>query len=101
MKRPLRQGGNGADWIWKRAGALAGIAGGILARKLIDGARTRVSARGDAPLNPAHERMTWLNALVWAAAIGIGASLGNLLARRIVAAVWTRRTHRPVAAMPQ
>jgi hypothetical protein len=92
--------GAAPDTVWKLVGASAGIVGGIGARKLLDAIRHRVSRRGDVPLNPGHERMSWPYALIWAGLIGVGASLGRLVAQRVVAAVWTRRQHRPVAAMP-
>ncbi len=92
--------GQAPDWIWKAAGAGAGIAGAIVGRKLLDGARSKVSRRGDVALNPGDERVSWPYALMWAAVIGVTASLGRLLAQRVVAMVWTRRRHRPVAAMP-
>jgi hypothetical protein len=92
--------GKAPDTIWKMVGTGAGIIGGLAASKLIDGVRQKVSQRGDVPLNPGHERMSWSNALVWAGVIGVGASLGRLASQRIVAAVWKRRRHLPVAAMP-
>lgn len=92
--------GQAPDMVWKLVGTGAGIVGGVGARKLLDALRHRASRRGDVPLNPAHERMSWPYALIWAGVIGVAASLGRLVAQRIVAAVWTRRQHRPVAAMP-
>jgi hypothetical protein len=92
--------GSRPDMIWKTAGAGAGIAGAIVARKLIDRVRLHASDRGDVPLNPGDERMSWPYALVWAGVVGIGASVGRLLAQRIVAAVWRRKRGLPVAAMP-
>jgi hypothetical protein len=92
--------GKAPDAVWKMVGVGAGTAGGIAASKLLNGVRQKVSRRGDVPLNPGHERMSWSYALLWAGVIGVGASLGRVAAQRIVAAVWTRRQHRPVAAMP-
>jgi hypothetical protein len=92
--------GGEPDVIWKLAAAGAGIAGAVGARKILDGVREKTSRRGDVPLNPGDERMSWLYALVWAGVIGIAASLGRLVAQRVVAAVWTRRRQQPVAAMP-
>jgi hypothetical protein len=86
--------------VWKAVGATAGILGAIGARKLLDAVRHRASSRGDVPLNPGHERMSWPYALVWAGVIGVGASLGRLVGQRLVAAAWKRKTHEPVAAMP-
>ena len=36
-------------WIWKVAASGAGILGGLLARKLLDGMRGKVSDHGDVP----------------------------------------------------
>jgi hypothetical protein len=94
------EAGAGPALIWKGAGAGAGILGAVAARKLIDGLRSKGSRRGGVPLNPGDERMSWPYALVWAGIVGVAASLGRLVAQRIVAAVWSRRHHRPVAAMP-
>jgi hypothetical protein len=94
------EAGDRPAMLWKGAGAGAGIAGAVLARKLIDRIRTTRSRRGDVPLNPGDERMSWPYALVWAGVVGVAASLGRLVAQRIVAAVWARRHHRPVSAMP-
>ncbi len=98
LKRTRR---NEPVWIWKGAGTAAGLLGGLLARKALDGARQKVSRRGDVPINPGDERMSWPYALMWAGVVGIGASLGRILALRVVAAVWTRRTGLPVADMPE
>jgi hypothetical protein len=94
-----RRGGQPAV-VWKFVGTVAGILGGIAARKVLDAIRGRASKRGDVPLNPGDERMSWPYALIWAGVIGVAASLGRLIAQRIVAAVWKRRRHEPVAAMP-
>jgi hypothetical protein len=88
------------DMVWKMVGATAGILGAVGTRKLLDAVRERASSRGDVPLNPGHERMSWPYALIWAGVIGVAASLGRLVAQRIVAAVWKKQTHKPVAAMP-
>ncbi len=92
--------GHRPDAIWKGAGAGAGIIGAIAARKLLDGIRMRSSERGAVPLNPGDERMSWPYALAWAGIVGVAASMGRLLAQLIVAMIWKRRRHRPVAAMP-
>lgn len=94
------EAGGAPPWIWKGIGLGAGIGGAALARVVIDGARGRVSRRGKVPLNPADDRMSWPNALLWAGVIGIGAAIGRLFAQRAVAAAWTRRTHLPGRLAP-
>ena len=93
-------GGERPDLIWKVAGAVAGLVGALVARKLLDQVRQRASDQGDVPLNPGDERMSWPNAVMWAGIVGIAASLGRLAAQFIVAQVWKRKRHRPVSAMP-
>src|SRR4051794_15584641 len=104
LENPLSElvddAGGRPQLIWKLAGAAAGIAGAVAARMLLDRVRRSTSERGDVPLNPADERMSVSYALIWAGIVGVGASLGRLVAQRIVAAVWTRRHDAPVSAMP-
>lgn len=90
----------GPDWAWKATGTVAGVAGAAGVRWLLEQGRERVSRRGDVPLNPADERMGWLDAIAWAAFIAIGGAFGRLLTQRALAGAWQRRTNRPVKAMP-
>lgn len=92
--------GGTPEAIWKVAGAGAGLAGGILARKVLDRVRLKTTRRGAVPLNPGDERMSWPYALAWAGIVGVAAALGRLLAQLVVAKVWKRKRSRPVAAMP-
>ena len=108
MKNPLAdpfrdlvdEAGDRPALVWKGAGAGAGLAGAILARKVLDRIRLRTSRRGEVPLNPRDERMSWPYALAWAGIVGVAAALGRLLAQLLVASVWQRKRHRPVAEMP-
>jgi hypothetical protein len=100
FRRLVDDAGDRPDAIWKGAGAGAGILGAIAARKVLDGIRLRSSKRGSVPLNPADERMSWPYALAWAAIVGVTASVGRLLAQLLVAKIWKRQRHRPVATMP-
>ena len=88
------------DLIWKVVGAVAGLIGAVVGRKVLDQVRERASSKGDVPLNPADERMSWPYALAWAGIVGVAAALGRLAAQLIVAQVWKRKRRRPVAAMP-
>jgi hypothetical protein len=100
LKELVDDSGGTPQLIWKLAGMGAGIAGAIVARKLLDRIRLKASHRGDVPLNPADERMPWWYALTWAGVVGVGASIGRVAAQVIVAKVWKRRHRAPVAAMP-
>jgi Protein of unknown function (DUF4235) len=104
LENPLEElvdsAGGKPQLTWKVVGAVAGIIGAVAARKLLDRVRTKATDHGDVPLNPADERVSWSYALVWAAIVGIGASLGRLAAQVVVAKVWKRRHRAPVSAMP-
>ncbi|CAN5732836.1 MAG: DUF4235 domain-containing protein [Ilumatobacteraceae bacterium] len=88
------------DRVWRLGGAAVGIASAAGVRWLMERGRQRVSRRGDAPLNPADERMGWLPSIAWAGFIAVGGAFGRLVTERLLAAAWQRRTHRPVKAMP-
>jgi Protein of unknown function (DUF4235) len=79
------------DLIWKITGTLAGILGAIVARKVLDRIRYSAIDAGDPATDPRDEKMSWWYALVWAAILGVGASVGRLAAQRIVESVWKRR----------
>ena len=104
LENPLEElvdsAGGKPELTWKAIGTGAGIVGAIAARKLLDRIRTRATHHGDVPINPEDERVSWGYALVWAGIVGVGASLGRLAAQIIVARIWKRRHHAPVAAMP-
>lgn len=80
-------------------GTALGIGSAAAVRWAMEQGRQRVSDRGDAPLNPADERMGWLPAIGWASFIALGGVFGNLFTQRLLAAAWRRQTHRPVAEM--
>jgi MFS family permease len=104
LENPLEElvdrAGGKPRMVWKVVGTGAGIVGAVAARKALDRIRMRASNRGDVPLNPEDERMSWWYALVWAGVVGVGASLGRVAAQVIVAKVWKRRHRAPVSAMP-
>ena len=91
--------GEAPAWIWKVAASGAGILGGLVARKLLDRVRRKVSSKGHVPLNPGDERMTWSYALAWAGVVGVTAAVGRLLAQRVVAGAYTRSEDRPASSM--
>ena len=104
LENPLAElvddAGGKPQLVWKGVGTVAGILGAVAARKLLDRIRVKASHHGDVPLNPEDERMGWPYALAWAGVVGVGASLGRMVAQIIVAKVWKRRHRAPVAAMP-
>src|SRR3954452_18285709 len=78
------------DLIWKITGTLAGILGAIVARKVLDRIRSSEIDEGDPTADPRDEKTSWWYALIWAAIVGVGASVGRLAAQRIVESLWKR-----------
>lgn len=78
---------------WKAVSTLSAIAGGIVTRKVVEGA-WRALSRSDVepPLNPADRRVGWPTALQWAVAAGVGMGIGRLVSQRAAAAGWERAT---------
>jgi Protein of unknown function (DUF4235) len=83
------EAGGKPQLTWRLAGAVAGIVGAIVTRKLLEGLRREATDDGEP--NGGNQRMGWSYALVWAGVMGVGASLGQMVAQRIVAAAWKRR----------
>lgn len=81
---------------WKVVSTLGGVAGGIVARSVLQKVWA-VASRSDLepPLNPADRRISWPNALQWAIASGIGVGVARLLSERVVAAGWEAATGSP------
>jgi hypothetical protein len=71
--------------------AVAGIAGAILARKLLTAA-WRAARADDAPDDPTDLRTPLIDAVIWATAAGVGSGVARLLAARSVAKAWIRTT---------
>ena|SRR5829696_8439145 len=86
--------------LWRFGGAAIGIIGATLVRMSMERARRRLTEHGEVPLNPADERMGWGRALTWTVFIAVGGALGRLVSQRLLAGLWKRETHRPVAEMP-
>ncbi len=88
------------DRVWRWGGGAAGVVSAAAVRWVMEQTRQRYSRRGAASLNPADERMSWLPAIGWAGFIAVAGAFGRLVTERLLAAAWTRRTHRPVKEMP-
>ena len=81
---------------WKLVSMLSGAAGTVLARTVIQKIWAGVSRSAqEPPLNPADRRISWPEAVQWALAAGVGASLAHLLSQRLAAAGWERATGSP------
>ena len=81
------EAGGKPQLTWRLAGAAAGIVGAVATRKLLE----RLRRDEEAVLHPGKQRTGWLSAVIWAGLMGVGVSLGQVAAQRIVAAVWKRR----------
>lgn len=81
---------------WKAVSSLAGVAGAVATRKLTGAVWSALSSSdADPPLNPADRRISWGEAVQWAIAAGVGASLGRLVSQRFAAAGWEAATGEP------
>lgn len=81
---------------WKGVSTLAGVAGAIATRKITGALWSSLSSSSaEPPLNPADRRVSWSEALQWAVAAGVGASIGRLLSQRVAAAGWESATGSP------
>lgn len=82
---------------WKVVSTGSAVLGGMVVRKLLElGWKTFTSGTEDPPLNPADRRISWVEALQWAVAAGVGAGIGRLVAERMASAGWERATgHAP------
>jgi len=81
----------GRQTAWKGVSALAGLAGALLARKVLEAAWDRVGHHdgGHGPvLDPADRRFSWKDAVLWAATVGVGLSLARLVSSRLAVAGW-------------
>ncbi|HEY6531531.1 MAG TPA: DUF4235 domain-containing protein [Acidimicrobiales bacterium] len=97
MASILKSSSSESRWAsgeWKIVSTIAGIIGGLVARKLIEVVwkSVRSGAAQDPPLNPADRRIGWGDAVAWAVAAGVGAGVGRLISERLAAAGWEAAT---------
>jgi uncharacterized protein DUF4235 len=80
--------------VWKLVSVSTGLLGGLLARKLIR-ATYRAVRKDTAPVtpfDPTNSRFSWPDALLWAAAAGIGLGITKVLSARLAAIGWEAAT---------
>lgn len=84
----------GRERTWKLVSAIVAMLGGLLARKLMRAGYEAI--RGDSaapsPFDPTKARFSWSDALVWAAAAGIGLGIARVLSARVAAIGWEAAT---------
>jgi hypothetical protein len=85
---------NGREWVWKLVSTVSGILGAMIARKLMKTAyrAIRTDAVPTTPFDPANARFSWPEALVWAAAAGIGLGIAKVVSVRVAAMGWEAAT---------
>jgi len=81
--------------MWKLVSTITGMLSGLLARKLL---RTgyhsiRKDATGATPFDdPTNARFSWPDALLWAAAAGIGFGIAKVVSARLAVMGWEAAT---------
>jgi Protein of unknown function (DUF4235) len=80
----------GRKRMWKLETMVTGMLGGFVATKLIRAAYRAISKgkSPDAVFDPASARFSWPDALVWAAAAGVGLGIAKVMSARIAAIGW-------------
>jgi Protein of unknown function (DUF4235) len=84
---------------WKAFSYGAGAVAGLVTQRVLETAWKR--SRHASPPVPADRGSSWIEALSWAAATGVGMGVTRLLAVRTAAVVWEAATHElpPPAAL--
>ncbi len=79
---------------WKLVSTGSGLLCGLLARKLLRAGY--VAVRKDAavasPFDPTNARFSWPNALLWAAAAGVGLGIARVVSARVAVIGWEAAT---------
>ena len=80
----------GRERVWKLESTIAGMLGAMIAQKLIKAVyrAVRDDAAPDTPFDPTHARFSWPDAVLWAAAAGIGLGIAKVVSARAAAVGW-------------
>ena len=80
--------------MWKLVSTSTGMLCGLLARKLMRAGYTaiRKDRAAASPFDPTKARFSWPDALVWAAAAGIGLGIAKVVSTRLAVFGWTAAT---------
>jgi hypothetical protein len=78
---------------WKAVSYGAGALAGFAAQRVLE--RVWRGSRHASPPVPADRGSSWIEALSWAVATGVGIGVSRLLAIRTAAVVWEAATHEP------
>lgn len=83
------------DQVWSGVASVAAVGAAAATKPLIE-RLWRMLLRRDPPGNPAHEDVTWPEALLWALFAGALVGVVRLIAQRSAAAAWAKaRGSRP------
>jgi hypothetical protein len=84
----------GRERIWKVVFTSTGMLCGLLARKLMRAGYTAIrrDASAPSPFDPTTAAFSWLDALVWAAAAGIGFGVAKVVSARVAVFGWETAT---------
>ena len=80
--------------MWKLVSVMTGFLGGLAARKIIRAVYQAVRKDGSpvTPFDPTNPRFSWPDALLWAAAAGIGLGITKVVSAQIAAFGWEAAT---------
>ena len=80
----------GRDRMWKVVSTITGMVAALLARNLIRAAYRVIRNDTDpsTPFDPADARFSWPDALLWAAAAGIGLGIAKVVSARVAGLGW-------------
>jgi hypothetical protein len=83
--------------MWKLVSTLTGLLGGLVARKLIRATygAVRKDTAPATPFDPTKPGFSWPDALLWAAAAGIGLAIAKMMSARLAALGWKAVTGTP------
>jgi hypothetical protein len=81
-------------WGWKVISLATGAAAGVAAERIVT-AVWKVAAPGPPPADDADRRTPWVQALLWGAAVGLGAGVARVVAHRSAAVAWEAATNEP------
>jgi len=84
----------GRKRMWKLVSAFTGMLGGLLAQKLIKAVykAMRKDTAPATPFDPNNPQFSWSDALLWAAAGGIGLGIAKVVSARLAALGWEAAT---------
>ena len=86
------------EQVWNGVASAAAIGAVMATKPLVERVWTLL-ARREAPGNPAHQDVSWGEALAWALVTGALVGVIRLLAQRLAAAAWAKATGDDPAAL--